>query len=318
MKANTIQTSTVRPIRSTDNSDGICRIVASPRCTALFSDGNHCKLACCVLDKSVHGKDRQYTKHCYRHGGKQELSAYQREQAQSIMTSTVQAQTSTIQNMLDLVPSHDSASKDSQGPEQTSLHQTTNPKGTVGMVPDDSTSIGLPISPTQGGPSEKSLLKLGGSVPQSMPGQLSGPTEQKESLYSTGDPTLRKSFQHKLNKGEMNLNEELAMVRTLIQDIFKRMQAGTNAADELRQLTKLLPLADKILNTIHRIEDTRKVQYTRESLRMDVMKVVAVIRRIVPEEPRRREFATELAKILGPAMAESGDIIVSREVFKKG
>jgi hypothetical protein len=73
-----------------------------------------------------------------------------------------------------------------------------------------------------------------------------------------------------------------------------------------------------ILNTIHRIESTRSVQYTRESLKMDVMKVVGVIRRLVPEDDRRRKIATELARALGPSLADTGDIIVSRETFKRG
>jgi hypothetical protein len=116
----------------------------------------------------------------------------------------------------------------------------------------------------------------------------------------------------------MNLNQELALVRALIQQLVTKMNAKNLTAEELNKLDKLLMRGDKLLNTIMKVEATRKIQYTRESLRMDVMKVVQVIRKLIPEEDRRRIQATELAKVLGPSLAEPGDIIVSREVFKRG
>lgn len=337
MEVSTKTMSTSNCPDSLCDSSGRCRLVTSPRCKAIFSDGRTCKLPCTRL--SDYKSLPVYTDHCYRHGGRQEQSSYQRNNAQSIMSSVVDKQEQSM--LSDLACTVSDASKDSHDSKAcidshdvsnntqsidrvmmtnisndtdkdsttTNLHSRPNPSATGGEGSEDSTSTDRPtlISRQVGGSSEKSLSKFGSSG-----------SEKSETVYSTGDPTLRKSFQHKLDRGQMNLNEELAMVRTLIQDIFKRMQAGTNSAEELRSLTRLLPIADKILNTIHRIEDTRKVQYTRESLRMDVMKVVAVIRRIVPEEPRRRQFATELAKILGPTLAESGDIVVSRETFKTG
>jgi hypothetical protein len=141
--------------------------------------------------------------------------------------------------------------------------------------------------------------------------------EPAETMYTIPDRTMKNAFEKKL-KGAMNLNEELALVRTFIQQIVKKMNSDNLSAEELNKLDKLLGKADMILNTIHRIESTRSVQYTRESLKMDVMKVVGVIRRLVPEDDRRRKIATELARALGPSLADTGDIIVSRETFKRG
>ena len=51
---------------------------------------------------------------------------------------------------------------------------------------------------------------------------------------------------------------------------------------------------------------------------MEVMKVIEVIKRITPEEDRRRLFATELAKAIGPSIIGSGDIVVTKETFRRG
>jgi hypothetical protein len=138
-------------------------------------------------------------------------------------------------------------------------------------------------------------------------------------MYSIPDKTLRGAFEKKLGHSQaLNLNQELALCRALIQQIVTAMNSKNLSAQELGKLDKLMMRADHLLNTIMKVESMRKVMYTRESLKMDVMKVVGVIRKLIPEEDRRRTLATELARILGPSLANSGDIIVSREVFKRG
>jgi len=275
-----------------------------------------------VLDKSIHGKERQYTKHCNNHGGHQELDAYRRAEARKLTELSTQNTQAEILNSLgasELVPSDRTASSTLP----PSLPWEQNPKARGGLVPQDTTSIERPISSI-----ERPISGVGGTLEKVTSRNLSSPSAEtgghEETMYTVPDRTLRASFEKKL-KGPKTLDEELALIRTMIQEIWKRMHSGTNAAEELRQLTKLLPLADKMLNTIHRIESTRSVQYTRESLRMDVMRAASALRRVVPDGPLqmtgqelRRNMAIELTKVLGPTLASTGDIVITRETFKRG
>jgi len=265
------------------------------------------------------------------HGGRQELDAYRRAQAAKLVGEETQRTSAQLASALDLAvspgPGSSSTVEDLQAepkPEgrgglvlqkRTSSERTnlsserTLPSGGVGSEKPvskiESSGISVP-----GGTSERRILKFEGE---------SKNTEPQEAMYAIPDRTLRSAFENKLkHTGQMNLNHELALVRALIQQLVTKMNAKNLTAEELGKLDRLLMRADRLLNTIMKVEATRKVQYTRESLRMDVMKVVAVIRKLMPEESNRRILATELARVLGPSLAESGDIVVSREVFKRG
>lgn len=311
------------------NEDGILLIRSSPRCKAIFSDGNQCKRPACRLNKG--SSPSKYTNHCSKHGGKQEKDAYLRHEAAKLVGEETKRTTLALSSALDLAPTPQPTSSDIDD----SLHQEPKPEDRGSLVTQKKTSsertnlsngrlisdggVGSekPVSKIEssgisvpGGTSERHVLKFEGG-PKNV--------EPQEAMYAIPDRTLRSAFENKLkHAGQMNLNNELALVRALIQQLITKMDSKNLTAEELGKLDKLLMRADKLLNTIMKVEATRKVQYTRESLRMDVMKVVQVIRKLIPEEGRRRLLATELARVLGPSLAESGDIVVSREVFRKG
>jgi hypothetical protein len=275
------------------------------------------------------------------HGGRQELDAARRKEAAQLVGLEQERAGHDIANALDLAPSGQTASSVGHG----HLAARPEPESQGGPSPQNTTSSERPLSscPAGGEGSENQLQKLessnldrqseiglrklesslsdeGGPVERhvlKIGGQSSD--ESQDPMYTIPDRTLKASFDKKLgHSGQMNLNQELALVRALIQQLVTKMNAKNLTAEELNKLDKLLMRGDKLLNTIMKVEATRKIQYTRESLRMDVMKVVQVIRKLIPEEDRRRILATELAKVLGPSLAEPGDIIVSREVFKRG
>ena len=118
-QSDSLASSQSKQYKSLYTEDGKLRLDLVPRCTATFSDGRTCKLPCCVLDKTVHGKDRQYTKHCYRHGGKQEVSAHDRQVAQSLTDGNLQSVRHDINSVLDSHDSHDS--HDIDGNQNTNL-----------------------------------------------------------------------------------------------------------------------------------------------------------------------------------------------------
>jgi hypothetical protein len=276
------------------------------------------------------------------HGGRQELDAARRREAAQLVGLETERTNADIAHALDLAPcntvesnralpsgtvGHDLApsGQTASSAQHGHLAARPEPESQGGLLPQKITSntrlisrggegsenqtSKIESSPSEGGSVERHVLKIGGQPSD----------ENQDPMYTIPDRTLKASFDKKLgHSGQMNLNQELALVRALIQQLVTKMNAKNLTAEELNKLDKLLMRGDKLLNTIMKVESTRKVQYTRESLRMDVMKVVQVIRKLIPEEDRRRVLATELAKVLGPSLAEPGDIIVSREVFKRG
>lgn len=138
--------------------------------------------------------------------------------------------------------------------------------------------------------------------------------EPEGNLYTIHDKTLGKYFQKKLKHGRATtLSEELALIRTLIQKLVNTLDITDHK--QVNQLRGLIRDADRLAKTVDRLESTRHIQYSRESLKMDVMKVCRAIKEEVSDPNVKAKIAQRLANILSPALTETGDIEITRETF---
>jgi hypothetical protein len=302
------------------------KAMASPRCSVTYADGRTCKLVALRINPGVNPK--LYTEHCKIHGGRQELAAVYRREAQAEAKALLTKPSIEIAEALSLgtvelpgpAACASSAAPSSSRPDQ-------NPKAGGGGVLKDTTSVGptlgekCSIGPAicdQGGSSGNGLSEKVGSTFPTTGGSVSDETPENN-LYTFQDRTLAKSFSRKLkHQGALSLNEELAMVKTLIQEEMKSMKSGRVDQGQWKVLNGMLTRAEKMINTIAKLEESRKVMYTRESLKMDLMKVLNAIRKWLPEEDRRRGLAGDLVRLIGPTISDPSDIVMTREVFKRG
>jgi len=93
----------------------------------------------------------------------------------------------------------------------------------------------------------------------------------------------------------LDLREELAILKAKLQEVLNKGKKDKDFYLGLRIINEI----KNIVRDIHDMEEGRKILITRENMQITLVKMVAVIRKYVPDIEMQKRMAAEIGEVTG-------------------